>query len=167
LWPPGVAPEAQLARRARRVGDVLVAQGKLDEALKSYRADLEITQRLAPSDRSNTQWQRDLANSHVELATIYEKLGDIAQALAELRVARTIMAALVPIAPGYVQWQRDLAWLDREIARLEARCNRWGGISSRRSDRCQPLAQLGNPNWSVRRPLLGISGNGPVQECSP
>ena len=42
------------------IGDVLVAQGKLDEALKSYRNSLAIRERLAASDRSNTQWQNDL-----------------------------------------------------------------------------------------------------------
>src|SRR5262249_26487101 len=42
------------------IGDVLVAKGKLDEALKSYRDSLAIRERLAASDRSNTNWQRDL-----------------------------------------------------------------------------------------------------------
>jgi predicted negative regulator of RcsB-dependent stress response len=46
-----------------KVGDVLVAQGKLDEALKIYRDGLAITERLATLDRSNTQWQRDHAAS--------------------------------------------------------------------------------------------------------
>ena len=44
------------ARRVPRavVGDVLVAQGKLDEALKSYRDSLAIAERLAAFDRRNT-----------------------------------------------------------------------------------------------------------------
>jgi predicted negative regulator of RcsB-dependent stress response len=41
-------------------GDVLVAQGKLDEALKSYRDSLAIRERLVAADRSNAQWQNDL-----------------------------------------------------------------------------------------------------------
>jgi hypothetical protein len=40
-----------------------VAQGKLDEALKSYRDSLDIAERLAASDRSNTEWQKDLQYS--------------------------------------------------------------------------------------------------------
>ena len=44
----------------QKVGNVLVAQGKLDEALKAYRDGLAIAERLAAADRSNTQWQRDL-----------------------------------------------------------------------------------------------------------
>ena len=40
---------------------MLVAQGKLDEALKSYRDSLAIAERAwPPFRRSNTGWQRDL-----------------------------------------------------------------------------------------------------------
>jgi tetratricopeptide (TPR) repeat protein len=39
---------------------MLVKQGKLDDALKSYRDSLTIFQHLAASDRSNIQWQKDL-----------------------------------------------------------------------------------------------------------
>ena len=53
-----------------KVGDVLVAQGKLDEALKSYRDSLAIGERLAKADPSNTGWQRDLSVS-------YNKVGDV------------------------------------------------------------------------------------------
>ena len=45
-----------------RVGDVLVAQGNLPEALKPYRDDsLAIFDRLAKSDPGNAGWQCDLA----------------------------------------------------------------------------------------------------------
>jgi hypothetical protein len=47
-----------------KVGNVLVAQGSLAEALKSYQASLAIREGLAKSDRSNAgwnaQWRRDL-----------------------------------------------------------------------------------------------------------
>ena len=46
-----------------KIGDVLVAQGKPDEALKSYRDGLAIRERLAASDRSNTGWQNDFQYS--------------------------------------------------------------------------------------------------------
>jgi tetratricopeptide (TPR) repeat protein len=46
-----------------RIGNVLVAQGKLDEALKAYRNGLAIAERLAAADPSNTQWQNDLQYS--------------------------------------------------------------------------------------------------------
>jgi hypothetical protein len=43
-----------------RIGDVLSAQGDLGAALASYRASLDIIQRLAAFDPGNAGWQRDL-----------------------------------------------------------------------------------------------------------
>ena len=40
---------------------MLVAQGNLPEALKSYRDSLAIAERLAQSDPGNAGWQRDLS----------------------------------------------------------------------------------------------------------
>ena len=54
-----------------RVGDVLVKQGNLPEALKSYRAGLAIAERLAGSDAGNADWQRDLSVSNIKLATFW------------------------------------------------------------------------------------------------
>ena len=53
-----------------KVGDVLVAQGNLPEALKSYRDSLAIAERLAKADPGNAGWQRDLSVS-------YNKVGDV------------------------------------------------------------------------------------------
>jgi tetratricopeptide (TPR) repeat protein len=39
---------------------MLVAQGKLEEALRAYRDGLAIAERLAVADGSNTLWQNDL-----------------------------------------------------------------------------------------------------------
>lgn len=52
-----------------KIGGVLTAQGKLPEALDARRLSLKIHQKLADQDRSNTNWQRDLAVS-------YEKVGE-------------------------------------------------------------------------------------------
>ena len=53
-----------------KVGDVLVAQGDLPGALKSYRDSLAIAERLAKADPGNAGWQRDLSVS-------YSKIGDV------------------------------------------------------------------------------------------
>jgi predicted negative regulator of RcsB-dependent stress response len=45
--------ERDLSVAYERIGDVLVAQGNLPEALKSYQADLAITDRLAKADPGN------------------------------------------------------------------------------------------------------------------
>ena len=64
-----------------RVGDVLVAQGNLPEALKSYRDDLAIADRLAKLDPGNAGWQRDLSVSYAKLAVALRKMGASADAL--------------------------------------------------------------------------------------
>ena len=97
-----------------------MAQGKLDEALKAHRDSLAIAERLAAANRSNTDWQRDLAISHYNLSVDYEGQGRFADALRELIVGRNIMAALVAIAPGNEQWKSELVQLEHDIARLQA-----------------------------------------------
>jgi eukaryotic-like serine/threonine-protein kinase len=42
------------------LGDVRVAQGKLQDALDGYQQSLTIAKRLAEQDKSNARWQRDL-----------------------------------------------------------------------------------------------------------
>ena len=46
-----------------KVGDVLLEQGKLEEALKVYRNCHTVRERLAAVDHSNADWQRNQAMS--------------------------------------------------------------------------------------------------------
>jgi len=43
-----------------RVGDVLNAQGNLEEALKDYREGLAVAKKLTEMDPENSQWQQDV-----------------------------------------------------------------------------------------------------------
>jgi hypothetical protein len=70
LDPGNAGWQHDLSVSFNKVGDVLVAQGNLPEALKSYRDSLAIRDRLAKSDPGNAGWQRDLA-------VCDERLGDI------------------------------------------------------------------------------------------
>jgi hypothetical protein len=60
------------------LGDVLVAQGKLQQAVEDYQQDLAIMKRLAEQDKTNSCWQRDLSVS-------YERVGDVLGAVALAR----------------------------------------------------------------------------------
>jgi tetratricopeptide (TPR) repeat protein len=100
------------------VGGVLVAQGNLAEALKSFRDSLAIAERLAQSDPGNAGWQRDLAVSHAKLAGALRKGGEKAKALDALRQGRAIMARMTTLSPDNAVWKRDLAWFDGQIAEL-------------------------------------------------
>jgi hypothetical protein len=84
---------------------VLVAQGKLDEALKAYRDGLAIAERLAAADRNNTEWQRDLSIA-------YEKVGDVlvAQGKVEAPISGQGAPEAAPIygikiPAGYRDWR--------------------------------------------------------------
>ena len=71
--------QEQKAAILSNLGDVLLDQGKLPEALDSYQQSLEIFKQLTAQDKTNAGWQRDLSLS-------YEKIGDVLRARGELRM---------------------------------------------------------------------------------
>ncbi|ABE61920.1 Tetratricopeptide TPR_2 [Nitrobacter hamburgensis X14] len=68
-----------------RVGDVLVAQGKLPDALKSFRDGLAIRERLASADPGNAGRQRDLSLSHEKIGDVLAVQGKLPEALEAFR----------------------------------------------------------------------------------
>ena len=82
-----------------KVGDVLVAQGKLEEALKAYRDSLAIAERLAAADRSNTQWQRDLSVSYDKIGDVLVAQGKLEEALKAYRDSLAIRERLAAADP--------------------------------------------------------------------
>jgi hypothetical protein len=102
-----------------KIGDVLVAQGNLPEALNSFRDRHAIAERLAKADPGNAGWQRDLSVSYRKLATAYRKAAEPAKAREVLTAGRAISARLVAQFPDWSQWKQDLAWFDQQIAELK------------------------------------------------
>lgn len=51
-----------------RIGDVLNARGRLEEALKNSQQSLAIRQKLVAHDPSNVGWQNDLAATYMGIA---------------------------------------------------------------------------------------------------
>jgi tetratricopeptide (TPR) repeat protein len=109
----------ELARRAGNeretavgltgLGDVLVAQGKLDEALKSYGDSLAIRERRAASNRGNSLWQRDLSVSYDRLGDILVRQGKLDEALKSYRDSLAIAEHLAASDRTNTVWQRDLS----------------------------------------------------------
>ena len=54
----------QQAAMLSNLGNVLVAQGKLQDALEAYQQSLTICRTLAEQDKSNSGWQSDLSVSY-------------------------------------------------------------------------------------------------------
>ena len=68
-----------------KVGDVLMAQGNLAEALKSYRDGLAVADRLAKSDPENVDWQRNSLHSHTTRSAMrWTAGGNLTEALKKL-----------------------------------------------------------------------------------
>ncbi len=111
---------AQLAVSYTKAGDVLMAQGNLAEALKSYRDGLAVADRLTKADPGNADWQRDLAISQGRVGVVLAKQGDASQALDMLQQGRAVIARLVEQSPANTQLSKDLAAFDDNIAKLKS-----------------------------------------------
>ena len=74
---------------------MLVAQGNLPEALKSFQASLAIRDRLAKADPNNAGWQRDLAVSNERLGDMLARDGKTSEAIAAFQRALGIYGDLV------------------------------------------------------------------------
>jgi hypothetical protein len=93
-------------------------QRNLAGALASYREAIAIRDLLAKSDPGNAGWQRDLAVSYGNLASVYLQSGDRDNTLIALRQGHAIMDRLTKLSPGNAGWKRELAWFDNQILTL-------------------------------------------------
>ena len=92
-----------------KVGEVLVAQGNLPEALKSYRDSLAIAERLARADPGNAGWQHDLSVFYEKVGDVLLAQGSLPEALNSYRDRLAIADRLARADPGNAEWQRDLS----------------------------------------------------------
>ncbi|HEX3496439.1 MAG TPA: hypothetical protein VHT02_04565, partial [Methylocella sp.] len=101
-----------------KVGDVLVAQGDLEGALKSYKDSLAIGDRLTRISPGNVYRLRDLAANFAKLAHVYQLSGYSGTALRALRQGHEILSRVAKLSPDNATWKRDLAWFDGRIKEL-------------------------------------------------
>jgi tetratricopeptide (TPR) repeat protein len=79
---------------------VLVDQGKLQEALQAYQQSLTIRRTLAEQDKSNSDWQRDLAVSHERLGDVLVDQGKLQEALDAYQQQVKLLRGVVSYQPG-------------------------------------------------------------------
>jgi tetratricopeptide (TPR) repeat protein len=72
--------QSDLSLSYGKVGDVLVDQDKIQEALEAYRQCLTISKRLTEQDKTNSVWQGNLSLS-------YNRVGDVLVAQGKLQEA--------------------------------------------------------------------------------
>ncbi len=92
--PSHLAWQRELALRYDQLGDLLLAQGRLEQALAGYRASRAIAVRLAAADADNDDRQRDLALSAVKVGDAHLAQGHFDDALASYHVGLAISERL-------------------------------------------------------------------------
>ena len=101
-----------------RIGDILIAQGKLEEALQSYRRGMAIAEALARRDpgpcRLAARPGRQLPQDRLARG-----LGNPGEARELLEKGRAIIARLAGIAAHQAQWRSDLSKFDEVLRTLE------------------------------------------------
>ncbi|MBV9129802.1 MAG: hypothetical protein JO298_05375, partial [Verrucomicrobia bacterium] len=86
-----------------RVGNVLVAEGKLEQALEVYQQSRDVHQKLAQQDPSNSGWQRDLIVSLYKVSTVIGKL----ESSDKLTRAREFLQTALNLANKYTGSDRQ------------------------------------------------------------
>jgi tetratricopeptide (TPR) repeat protein len=84
------------------------AQSDLKAALSSYQKGLEIREKLAAGDQTNTEWQRDLSVSHNKIGDVQSDQGDPPSALSSYKQCLEIAQKLAARAPANTQWKTNL-----------------------------------------------------------
>lgn len=103
-----------LAVSYERIADVMMAQGRREEALASYRKSLAIAEKLA-ADPTNADAQHDLSISYNKVGDVLFELRQHQEALDLYRKSLAIVEKLVAADPGNAERQRDLALGHEEI----------------------------------------------------
>ena len=99
----------------RKIGDVLVAQGNLTEALKSYRDGLAIQSRLAKADPSDVRWR-----DHLQF--MIERIGTLAYSTVlagDFTNAFEAMDQVVPLASDQLWLHGNRAHALMFLGRIE------------------------------------------------
>jgi tetratricopeptide (TPR) repeat protein len=131
-----------------RLGDAMLEMGKREDALAVYRKSLTIAALLAASDKTNTRWQRNLANGHERIGDALLKAGKLKDALTSYQNGLDIRQRLADSDKSNTEWQHDLSIGIDKVADLL-------GLLGRRHD---ALAQY----WSalaIRRQLADSNKN--------
>jgi tetratricopeptide (TPR) repeat protein len=91
------------------LGDVLVSQGKSDQALQNYQQSLQIAQRLTDKDPSNTAWQGVLVVSYEKIGDVLSNQGKLDQAFQSYQQELQIYQLLADKDPSNIESLSGLA----------------------------------------------------------
>jgi tetratricopeptide (TPR) repeat protein len=101
--------QRDLGAASNRLGDVLVAQGRLDAALERFEASMAIHGALSSADPGNTVSRRDLSVSLERVGNVLVAQGRLDAALERFEASMAIFEALSSADPSNTVWRRDLS----------------------------------------------------------
>ena len=107
--PASTAAEQLIGVLQERIGTMLLADDKIDEAQESYLISQRIRERLAAAEPDNANFVRDAAISHEKVANVQTARGDRAGAIASRRKSLAIFDQLARADRRNVQAQQSVA----------------------------------------------------------
>jgi tetratricopeptide (TPR) repeat protein len=116
-----------LASIASETGARPSADAEFDDAIAMYRKGLVIRQRLASSDKGNSQWQRDLLIMYTKLGDVLGAQQKYEDAFANYQMSLDIAEALANSGQGNVEWQRDEYVADERLGDILLKRGNFGG----------------------------------------
>jgi tetratricopeptide (TPR) repeat protein len=109
LQPKNDDIQIKLSWTYTRIGDALVAQHKLAEALQAYEASLDIDNRLVKADPTNADRLQSLAVDYQRIGNVRRERSNWTEALTSFRTSLEIFAQLAKTDPENNRKQRDLS----------------------------------------------------------
>jgi tetratricopeptide (TPR) repeat protein len=110
----------ELSRTYETLGDLLMAEGRLNETLETYRAGLVICERLVAADSSNANWRRNLSLLQGRIGDALMQQGNRSEALIAYFAAERITINYLGENPGSEDWLRDFSVLEDRLGHLLA-----------------------------------------------
>ena len=107
--PSNVEWQCDLVVSYHVIGSVLRSQGNLTAAMNTYRAGMEIIERMSTDFPWEVRWQRAISLSQRRLGDLFRAHGDLHGAMDAYRASLVISKRLVAVAPENADWQDDLA----------------------------------------------------------
>ena len=112
--PGNTGRQSDLVASYVKVGDFLMAQGNLAQALKWYREGLAVelagADRLAKANPENAAWQHNLSLSYSRVGDVLMAQGNLAEALKSYQDGLTVAGRLAKSDPENAGWQGTPAW---------------------------------------------------------
>jgi eukaryotic-like serine/threonine-protein kinase len=102
-------------------GVQLFAAGQLPEARQSFEQAVDISRKLSAENRSETEWQHNLATSYQQIGNVLAAEGNLTKASEAYEDSRKILEKLIEQDPANSLWQRDLTGSLEKIGDVQAR----------------------------------------------